>query len=142
VGTPGAVDAAETDRLTALIGVPEGPGTLALVGAPARHAPGLVDRVPGVEVVAVDPDLAGWPESPRVSRMVAWPGIPFFDATLRGAAIDGRLGVGWIEEAARTIARLARVVVFEASAGTAEALEGAGLRVLATETGTVVAAKG
>lgn len=141
-GSPGEVDDAATDRLTALIGVPEGPGTLALVGAPARHAPGLAERVSGVEVVAVDPDLERWPESPRVSRMVARPGIPFFDATLRGAAVDGTLGVRWIEEAARTVARLARVVVLEAPADTEGVLEGAGLQVLAAESGTVVAAKG
>ncbi len=142
VGTPGEVDDAETDRLTALIGVPEGPGTLALVGAPARHAPGLAERVSGVEVVAVDPDLERWSESPRVSRMVARPGIPLFDATLRGAAVDGTLGVRWIEEAARTVARLGRVVVLEAPADTEGVLERAGLRVLAAEAGTVVAAKG
>ncbi len=141
VGPPGPVGEEETDRLAALIGVPEGPGTLALVGAPARHARGLAERVPGVEVVAVDPDLASWPESPRVSRLVAAPGMPFFDRTLRGAAVDGTLGSGWVEEVARTVSRLARVVVVDARDDVPAALEREGLRLLAAENGTVVAAR-
>ncbi len=140
-GPPGQVDERETDRLTALLGVPEGPGTLALVGAPARHGPGLAERVPGVEVVALDADLSSWPEAPRVSRMTARPGIPFFDATLRGVVVDGVLGVSWLKEAARTISRLARVVVVDADDDVTAILEGAHLEVLAAEAGTVVAAK-
>ncbi len=140
-GAPGKIDEDETDRLTALLGVAEGPGTLALLGATARHAAGLMERVPGVEVVAMDADLSSWPEVPRVSRMVARPGIPFFDGTLRGAAVDGALGVTWIAEAARAVSRLARVVVVEADEDTPGILEGAGLQLLAAEAGTVVAVK-
>lgn len=95
-GGPGAVDPGEGERVTALLGVPEGPGTLALVGAVARHAEQVAAGVEGVEVVAVDPDLAGWPEAPHVSRMTARPGLPFFDRTLRGVAVDGELGTRWI----------------------------------------------
>lgn len=141
-GPPGPIDGSETERLTALLGVPEGPGTLALVGEPARHAWGVADRVPGVEVVAVDADLAAWPPSPRVSRMVAWPGMPFFNGSLRGAVVDGALGRPWIGEAARVVARLGRLVVVRSGDGAADVLEAAGLRVLAAEAGTVVAARG
>jgi uncharacterized protein YbaR (Trm112 family) len=140
-GGPGPVDAAETERVTALLGVPEGPGTLALAGAVSRYAAGVAAAVEGVEVVAVDADLARWPEAPRVSRMVARPGLPFFDRTLRGVAVDGALGARWLGEAARVVAPLARVVVVAATEGAARTLEEAGLRVLAAEAGTVVAAR-
>jgi uncharacterized protein YbaR (Trm112 family) len=141
-GAPGPVDPRETERLVALLGVAEGPGTLALVGAPARHAAGLAERVSGVEVVAIDADLAGWPPAPRVSRMVARPGLPFFDGTLRGVAVDAALGASWIRDAARAVSRLARLVVVGSSDETAGVVEAAGLAVLAAEAGTVVAARG
>jgi uncharacterized protein YbaR (Trm112 family)/fermentation-respiration switch protein FrsA (DUF1100 family) len=140
-GDAGPVDAAETGRVTALLGVAEGPGTLALVGAVARYAPGVAGLVEGVEVVGVDADLARWPEAPRISRMVALPGLPFFDRTLRGVAVDGALGVRWLAEAARVVAPLGRVVVVAATQGAARTLEESGLRVLAAEAGTVVAAR-
>jgi len=140
-GDAGPVDAAETERVAALLGVAEGPGTLVLVGAVARHAPGVAGLIEGVEVVGVDADLARWPEVPRISRMVARPGLPFFDRTLRGVAVDGALGVRGLGEAARVVAPLGRVVVVAAAQGAARTLEESGLRVLAAEAGTVVAAR-
>lgn len=137
-----ATDPAEAERWQALLGVAEGPGTLLLVGGPARAAATLARAVDGVEVVAVDPDLATWPELPRVSRMTARPGLPFFDGTLRGVVVDGALGPRWIREAARVVARLSRVVVVDAPADGSALLEEAGLKVLAEETGTIVAARG
>jgi hypothetical protein len=128
--------------MAALLGVTEGPGTLALVGEPARLATGLVELVQGVEVAAVDAALARWPESPGVSRLVASPGLPFFDQTLRGVAGDGALGRRWIREACRAVSRLARVVVTSAPDDARAILEDAGLRVLAAEAGTIVAARG
>lgn len=135
-------DEAEAERLMALLGVAEGPGTLVLVGSVARHAAPLARVIGGVEVVAVDADLALWPDVPGVSRMVARPGLPFFGRSLRGAVVDGALGRGWIGEAARVVAPLSRVVVVSAPDHTGRLLSEAGLRVLAAEAGTVVAARG
>jgi hypothetical protein len=142
VGEPGTADPAETERVTALLGVQEGPGTIALVGAVARHAAGVAATVERVEVVAVDAGLADWPEAPRVSRMVARPGLPFFGRTLRGVVVEGALGGVWIREACRVVAPLSRVVVVAAPEEAARVLEEAGLRVLGAEPGTVVAARG
>ncbi len=142
VGDPGTTDPAEAERVTALLGVAEGPGTLALVGGVARCAAGVAAAVEGVEVVAVDAGLVAWPEAPRVSRMVARPGLPFFGRTLRGVAVDGALGAAWIREASRVVAPLSRVVVVDAPPETETVLEEAGLGVLAAEAGTVVAARG
>jgi hypothetical protein len=140
-GDPAPSAPADVERLAALLGVAEGPGTLALVGEPARLAPALVEVVPGVEVAAVDADLDRWAEVPRVSRLVSRPGLPFFDQTLRGVAVDGTLGSGWIREAARTVARLSRVVVTSAPEDGVRDLRQAGLNVLAAEAGTIVAAR-
>jgi len=140
-GDPREVDSAETQRLAALMGVPEGPGTLALVGHLARHAPGLAGIIDGVEIVAVDGDMRGWPETPHVSRIVSRPGLPFYGGTLRAVGVDGTLGTAWIREAARVTARLGRVVVTDAVPDTADVLGEAGFTILASEAGTIVAAR-
>lgn len=141
-GPPCPPDPASAFRLQALLGVTEGPGTLLLVGAPARNAHALAQAIPGVEVVALDADLATWPDAPRVSRMTARPGIPLFSRTLRGVVVDGGLGDAWLAEAARVVAPLSRVVVTDAPGSAVPLLEGAGLGILASEAGTVVAARG
>jgi uncharacterized protein YbaR (Trm112 family) len=132
----------EASRTVALLGIPRGPGTVALVGAAARFAPRLVGLVEDLEAVAVDPDAQAWPERVGVSRLASRPGLPFFDRTLRGAVVDGRLGRGMIWEAARVTAPLSRVVVLNAPPETAHVLREAGLGVLAEEGETVVAARG
>jgi uncharacterized protein YbaR (Trm112 family) len=139
---PVDADADEAARLAALLGVVGGPGTVALVGWPSRHAASLADRVEGVEFVAVDSDARDWPERPGVSRMVAGPGLPFFPQSLRGVVLDGRLGGESIREAARVVAPRSRVVLVDAVAGSQEHLEAGGLTVLAEEGETVVAARG
>jgi uncharacterized protein YbaR (Trm112 family) len=130
------------DRLVALIGIVGGPGTVALVGEPARYAASLTASAEEIHCVGVDADLRQWPEGPRVSRIVASPGLPFYDATLRAVAVDGRLGGTWLAEAARVVVPRGRVVVVHASADTERALGEVGLTVLAAEAGTVVAARG
>lgn len=139
-GEPAPLDVAEGERIAALLGVVRGPGVVALVGAPARSASYWGPEAE-LEVVAVDPDLRGWPEAAGVSRMVSAPGLPFYSSSLRGACVDGTLGRGWIEEAARAVAPLARVVVVDAPAGTADVLASAGLSLVLDEAGTVVAAR-
>lgn len=136
------VEADEVQRLAALLGVVGGPGTVALVGRPARYAAPLADMVEGVEFVAVDSDAREWPERPGVSRMVAGPPLPFFSRVLRGVVLDGTLGDESIREAGRVVAPRSRMVVVDAPPGCAEHLEAAGLTVLAEEGETVVAARG
>ena len=138
----GATDAAdEAGRAVALLGIPRGPGTVALVGGPARFAPRLVDAVEELDVVAVDADARRWPERAGISRLVAGPGLPFFDRTLRGVVVDGRLGPATIFEAARVTAPMSRVVVLSAPVDAAHVLRQAGMAVLAQEGETVVAAR-
>jgi len=144
VGSPpvGPEERENAERLVALIGIVGGPGTVALVGEPARHASALTASAEEIHVVGVDADLRLWPEGPRVSRIVASPGLPFYDGTLRAVAIDGRLGGTWLAEGARVVVPRGRGVVVPATADADRTLAEAGLTVLAAEAETVVAARG
>jgi len=142
VGPPHAGEDAEAEKVVALLGVAGGPGTVALVGGPARHAGAVAAVSEEIHVVGVDPDLSGWPEAPRVSHIMAAPGLPFFDSSLRAVAVDGRLGQILLREAARTVVPRGRVVVTEAPKDVIDTLQGSGLTILAAEAGTVVATRG
>ncbi len=137
---PWGDDEAEA-RLVALLGVERGPGTIALVGRPARAGRAVAAAVENVQIVALDADTRSWPESDGVSRLVAAPGLPFFSSILRGVVVDGELGNGILFEATRVVARRCRVVVVNASGNAAAILEEGGLSILAEEAGTVVAAR-
>jgi uncharacterized protein YbaR (Trm112 family) len=146
VGSPSEVDpggdAEAAARIVALLGVASGRGTIALIGEPARYAATLTASVDEIQVVGVDPDLRSWPETPRISRLAAGPGLPFFGSSLRAVGVDGRLGPRWLFEAARCVVPRGRVVVTRATEGTQDALREVGLGVLAAEGETVVAARG
>lgn len=140
-GTPLESDDAEAERVIALLGIPGGPGTVALVGGPARFAGRLAAGVEGLEVVAVDADARAWPDRAGVSRLVSGPGLSFFGRILRGVVVDGRLDRAMLFEAARVTAPLSRVVVLDAPGHATEILREAGLEILAAEGETVVAAR-
>jgi hypothetical protein len=137
-----APDTAEAERVTALLAISRGPGTVALVGSPARHARYLVEHVTDLDAVVVDADAAAWSEHPSISRVVSWPGLPLFSGMFRGAVVDGGLGKALLFEAARVVAPRCRVVVVEADGDAPGVLEEAGLTVMAYEAETVVAARG
>lgn len=133
---------AEAARLTALLGIVRGPGTVALVGEPARHARTVAGAAGDLQIVAVDADLADWPDVPGVSRIVSAPGLPFFSRMVRGVVVDGRLGRPWVEEAIRVVAPQSRVIVTRATECALQTLEEGGLTLLASEAETIVAARG
>ena len=144
-GPPSEADAAEreeADRLVALLGIRQAPATVVAVGGAARRAAAIAASLEELQVVAVDADTRRWEDRPGVSRMVAAPGLPFFDRMLRGAVVDGGLGRAAVFEGARVVAPMSRVVVVDAGDDATEVLEEAGLSVLAAEAGTVVAARG
>lgn len=141
-GAPDQHDREEAHRLLALIGIVGGPGMVVLVGAPARHAAALAAASEELQVVAIDPDVAAWPDTPRVSRLVAGPVLPFFSRMVRGVVVDGRAGAPVLVEAARLVAPRSRLMVVNAPPPAAGLLEEEGLEVLAAEGETVVAARG
>ena len=141
-GTFDGHDAAEAQRIAALIGVTRGPGTVALVGGVAGHGPTIALLMEDLQIVGIDSDLMTWPADPSWSRIVSRPGLPFFSRTLRGVGLDGRLGRRWLDEAARVVAPMSRLVVTDATDETSAWLEQAGLKVMAAEEKTVVATRG
>ena len=137
----GGPDEAEASRFVALLGIHRGPGTVALVGRPARHAGVIARAVEDIQVAALDPDTRFWAETEGVSRGVGAPGLPFFSRMLRGVVADARLGRALLFDAARTVAPMSRIVVVHGGGEVSGVLEEAGLSVLAEEAETVVAAR-
>ena len=132
----------DVERIVALLGIHRGPGTVVALGAAASFAAPIAEAVSDLMVVAVDPETRRWPAHDDVTRMVASPGLPFFDRTLRGAVVDGALGPAMLFEACRCTAPMSRVVVLNAGADVPTVIEEAGLSVLASEGETIVAARG
>ena len=127
--------------LQALLGIVRGPGTIALIGAPALISEELATLLDEVHVVAVDAEVAGWSEHPDISRLTAGDVLPFFSRGLRGVVVDGRLGDSVIRDACRVLAPKSRIVVVQAPDNASELLAEASVGVLAQEAGTVVAAR-
>ena len=125
----------------ALLGVTEGPGTLLIKGPAARFAAGLTSLIGGVEVVGLDSNLRGEQESEGVSRMVSYPGIPFYSGTFRGILLSGEVGDRDLDEAGRVVAPTGRVVVLDAPPGMGPRVEALGLKILLQEEGVLVAQK-
>ena len=130
-------DVEATDRLAALLGVSEGPGTVALLGSVAVHAVALADRLPEIEVVAVDAATRIDVERDRVSRLVTGVELPFHPWSFRALAMVG--DVVTPEEAVRVVGRGGRVVMDRPGPDATAQLERVGSRILLQEGGWVVA---
>jgi hypothetical protein len=71
--------------------------------------------------------------------MVADSRIPFFSGSFRGILLSGETGERDLDEAARVVAPLGRVVVLEAPPEAFRWVEALGLKVLLREEGVLVA---
>lgn len=128
-------------RLAALMGVTEGPGTLLLTGPVAALAGSVVQVIGGVEAVALDASLREGENQDGVSRMVSWPGLPFFSDTFKGVVVSGETNRNWIGEAGRVVAPGCRIVVLDASEDARGWLEPGGFEILLEDGGVLVAGK-
>lgn len=136
-----APDEQEAFRLAALMGVTRGPGYVAIVGDGARHAPRIAAMIEHLEVVACAPEAARWPEVPGVSRLASTELLPFYDGSLRAVALTANAGGISVAEAARVLAPGCRLVWEGAGPEAPDALAASGLRLLARQGVTVVAAR-
>ena len=147
-------------EVAALLGLTDGPGSVALIGDMAGHATALTGLVPGIEFIGIAPGLRRWEEAEGVSRLTAGASLPFSDGSLRGVglfaegeprmagepSIAGEPSVAgepsMAGELARVVARDGRIAVWGAvpvSVGEWErALRSEGLDVLASEETAVV----
>lgn len=130
-------------RLAALMGLAPGPRNFSLlVGDVARLAPAVAELVEGAEVVAVDPGAVAWREAAGVSRMAVGATLPFFNRSMRGVALSGKAGGALLEEGARVLHPMGRLVLQDVPGEVVERLAAAGLRVAAREGATAVAVWG
>ena len=127
----------ETLRLAALIGVARGPALIAVAGSLAGHASALAALLPDVEVVALASRFDFTPP-PGASHLLASERLPLRDGSLAGIALTGPTAELPLGEAARLVARDARVALLSASPEAEQVLRRQGLAVLASEPGVVV----
>ncbi len=139
-------------RFAALLGLAEGGGTVVLAGVAATDAARIAALLPDVDVVEVvrdapagaaagggdgaadEPDGPGWSVL-RVSSV-----LPLRSRGARAAALTGWASE-WIEEGARVVGIGGRLVLEPAPQDAEARLTDAGLRILAKQGATVVAAR-
>ncbi|NLG61662.1 MAG: Trm112 family protein [Candidatus Cloacimonetes bacterium] len=129
-------------RMAALLGITEGPGFVLLVGDAAVHAEALAGLVPNLEVIAASDTAAAWQERAGVSRIGIGRNLPFPARSLRGVVLTGDAASELLEQSARSLAPMARLVLEDAPEDAAQRLETEGLRILAQQGDTVVAVRG
>lgn len=127
-------------RLVALAGVTEPPARLLVVGPAAEHAAAIAAVVP-IEVVAATGE-AGLGAEPGVSRIAITDRLPFYDARFAGVVLTGGAAAELLSEGARVVGPGGRLVLEPAPADARERVLAAGLRTLAAEGATLVAARG
>ncbi|MGH7444137.1 MAG: hypothetical protein ACREKM_04635, partial [Longimicrobiales bacterium] len=116
-------------------------GFVLLVGAPATHAGALADMIPGLEVVAASDSARAWSERAGVSRIGIARTLPFLARKLHGVVRSGEAADVLLDEAARALGPLSRLVLLDAPASVAGRLHALGLAILAQQDGTIVAAR-
>ncbi|MBR9989298.1 MAG: Trm112 family protein [Gemmatimonadetes bacterium] len=134
-------DADSAERLAAMLGLTGGPAFVMLAGPAAAQAAALLRIVDDVEVVtlgvaAADDDVAG------INRLyAAGPQLPLASGKVAAVALTGASARALLEEGARAVSPVGRLVLDPAPADAAEKLERHGMRIVAQEDGTAVAVR-
>lgn len=132
-------DAERALRWAALMGVSGGPGFVFVTGEAAALAPEIATLIDGIEVVAAG--RVADAEVPGVSRIEVTDRLPFYSGKIRGVTLGGAAADTLLEEGARVVGPLGRIVL-EPAPDLAEArLSRAGLRVIARQDRTIVAGR-
>lgn len=126
-------------RWAALMGVAEGPGFVFVTGEAAALAAEIAALIDGIEVVAAGRAAAA--EVPGVSRIEVTDRLPFYSGKIRGVALAGAAADTLLEEAARVLGPLGRLVLEPAPDQAEARLSRAGLRVIARQDRTIVAGR-
>ena len=123
-------DPEEALRLGALLGVDGASGVVLLVGPAAGHAPRLASMMPDVEVVAAHPHLRSSAEQEGVTRIGLADRLPFANASLRGAVLQGQAVRELASDAVRALVPGGRLVLLGPVDDATEALAEAGAKIL------------
>jgi uncharacterized protein YbaR (Trm112 family) len=139
---PPAADADAALRAAALLGVTQGPAWVLLAGTAAVLADGIAGLVEGIDVIAAvraaAADAAA-ADATRVNTIQVGDRLPLLSDRMAGVLLGGTAADILLEEGARVLAPLGRLVLEGAPPETAARLEAVGLRVIAREGNTIVA---
>src|SRR5690606_26795567 len=116
-----------------------GPGHLLVVGPGAEHAAAIEAWVPDVEVVTVTSHAE--PAEPGLNRLAAAEALPFRSSVMAGVVLTGGAAEALLEEGARVLMLIGRLVVQPVPAAAAARLEQVGLSVVAQDGATLVATR-
>jgi uncharacterized protein YbaR (Trm112 family) len=129
-------------RIAALTGLTHGSRYAIMAGPAAQHAPAVAALIDGLEVIAIAEARAGAPpaeEENGVNPLGVTGVLPFTNARVTGVALTGAMADALLEEGARVLSPVGRLLLDPAPADAEERLRAAGLRVLARDATTVVA---
>lgn len=109
--SPSPFPAVDAETLQALLDLTGPGGYVVLVGAAARHAPGLAGLMGGIHFVGINPP-ADVEELPVLSLLVSPGTIPLRQTVARGVVVGSdRLQSDWLAEARRVVLPGRRVVI-------------------------------
>ena len=136
-----AADGSPIERIAALLGVTHGPAFVMLAGPAAAGAAAVAAMLADVEVVTLGAPTEA-EEPAGVNRLLAaGPRLPLASMKVHGVALTGAAADALLEEGARAVSVLGRLVLEPAPADAAERLTRAGLRIAAQQDATVVAVR-
>ena len=137
-GQAGYEDAESAVRLAALLGLAESRGVVLLAGPAAAAAVALARLIEDAEVVAATVESEAPPVGPELSSLRLSGRIPFQTGSVQAVALTGR-AVSLLDEGARVIRPVGRLLLDPAPEDAADRVRDAGLEVLAEEGSTLVA---
>jgi uncharacterized protein YbaR (Trm112 family) len=125
-------------RIAALLGLDQGNGFAMLLGPDAALAGLVAQKAPGYEIIA-DADHAA--SAHGVSRIRAGATIPIYAGRLRGLWLSGARTTSNLGSAAHALHPLGRLVLEPAPSNVEEAIAATGMRIIARQEQTVLAAR-
>jgi hypothetical protein len=153
-GEPGRTAEASSEdaalRVAALLGIEPSSRYVLLCGPAAAHAPALRAMFENVEVITVH-DAAMSPgdtsadvaaaTSPDINNIGMATKVPFANMRVSGVALTGSYADALLEEGARVVAPVGRLLLEPVPANADARLEAAGMRVIARDDSALVAAR-
>jgi uncharacterized protein YbaR (Trm112 family) len=131
------VDPEAAIRMAALLGLNDARGFVLVAGPAAALAPGIAEITENVEIIA---DAMHSPAG-TANRLQMGSRLPFCDGRLNGIWLSGETADEWLEEAARALHPIGRLVLEPAPADAATRIEAAGLKIAAEQNRTVLAVR-
>lgn len=130
-------DPEATIRMAALLGLDHAKGFVLVTGPAAAVSAAVATMADGVEVIA-DARCAG---PGPISRIAVGKVLPFYGGRLHGIWLSGETADRLLEEAARALHPLGRLVLDPAPSDAADRLTASGLKIAAQQDRTVLATR-